>query len=187
MTRTRHTAPNCGVEPIFDELLVERHLGSRENKRYDKMEIQKGGEDKDAFSNRVRSAINAVLHSHTSSNGTPTDSIHPIQSPGNTNPDTKASHVVLITHGLFIQSALQYLSMFASDANQLFRVPISNTGISTLIIESKSGNGAAAYKVRPLCLNKVEHLTGLKRQRGGIGSLASDPKQARVSDFFRKA
>ena len=35
-----------------------------------------------------------------------------------------------------------------------------------------------------VAVNQTEHLAGLKRQRGGIGSSAHDDKQAKLQAFF---
>lgn len=42
-------------------------------------------------------------------------------------------------------------------------------------------------KLKVIAMNQVEHLEGLVRQKGGIGSSAHDPNQRKVADFFAGA
>ncbi|CAK7240966.1 MAG: hypothetical protein STHCBS139747_002423 [Sporothrix thermara] len=86
--------------------------------------------------------------------------------------------------------------------NQL-RVPWSNTGFLVLHasrLKTKSlsddANGStleakaetsSSVKLRVVSINCTEHLEGLKKTRGGIGSAQFDPKQKTMDSFFGRS
>ena len=46
------------------------------------------------------------------------------------------------------------------------------------------GESLPEMRVKVLATNQVEHLEGLIRQKGGIGSMAHDDKQKGIKEFF---
>lgn len=98
--------------------------------------------------------------------------------------DVISPHVVIITHGLWIRTALEI-------AFGQVRQPFTqNTGIFTLALLDQS---TRALSARPnglnmfglVCQNDTTHLIGLKRQRGGIGSMASDRNQQTLQTLWQ--
>lgn len=59
---------------------------------------------------------------------------------------------------------------------------LSSTGVLPPQLHSDVPTPVLRSKV--LALNQVEHLEGLVRQKGGIGSSAHDPKQRKIQEFF---
>ncbi|OAA57490.1 Histidine phosphatase superfamily, clade-1 [Niveomyces insectorum RCEF 264] len=79
-------------------------------------------------------------------------------------------------------------------------VPWSNTGYLALTVDGTQGGGdeadaevgtapalARGFRVRVTAVNCTDHLQGLKRTRGGIGSAAFDAKQRTMDAFFGPA
>lgn len=89
---------------------------------------------------------------------------------------TQRSHLVIVSHGLWISC---FFDLFL---NSSMRPPFAdNTGLFTVAIEEGSND-----KLTVICANDTSHLTGLKRQRGGIGSSASDKRQKTLGDMWKK-
>jgi broad specificity phosphatase PhoE len=88
-------------------------------------------------------------------------------------------HLVVVTHGLWISAFFkQYLP-------PTLRLPFAdNTGVFTLKVDKECDHPSKSLRV--LCANDVSHLAGLKRQRGGIGSSASDKRQRTLGDMWTK-
>lgn len=85
------------------------------------------------------------------------------------------THLVVVSHGLWISC---FLDLFLDTAT---RLPFAdNTGVFTLAMDQGSSN------LRVVCANDTSHLIGLKRQRGGIGSSASDKRQRTLGDLWKK-
>lgn len=83
------------------------------------------------------------------------------------------AHIVVISHGMWINRFLR--QVLASDGQT--KLPFtSNTGIFTLTFDGRAW--------RLIASNDVSHLVGLKRQRGGIGSSASDKRQRTLESMF---
>jgi broad specificity phosphatase PhoE len=92
-----------------------------------------------------------------------------------TNTGTR-NHLVIVSHGLWLSC---FFDLFLSRS---VRLPFAdNTGTYTLAMEA----GSTTLKV--VCANDTSHLIGLKRQRGGIGSSASDKKQRTLGDMWKKS
>ena len=90
--------------------------------------------------------------------------------------DDDHHHLVVVTHGLWISS---FMDMFLRRGEHVTFA--DNTGIFTLALDS-----ATSSTFRVVCANDTSHLIGVKRQRGGIGSSASDKKQRRLADMWVK-
>lgn len=91
------------------------------------------------------------------------------------------NHLVVVTHGLWISA---FFNLFLS--SNTMRFPFAdNTGIFTFAIDGRY-KYPAKLQYRIICVNNVSHLTGLKRQRGGIGSSASDKRQRTLGDMWTK-
>jgi broad specificity phosphatase PhoE len=89
------------------------------------------------------------------------------------------NHLVVVTHGLWISA---FFKLFLPNTT---RLPFAdNTGIFTLAISDDYKYPAKLTRV--VCANDTSHLAGLKRQRGGIGSSASDKKQRTLGDMWTK-
>lgn len=83
-------------------------------------------------------------------------------------------HIVVVSHGMWINKFLRLV--LPPDAQT--QLPFtSNTGIFTLSCDGQVW--------RLLVSNDTSHLIGLKRQRGGIGSSASDKKQRTLDTMLR--
>ncbi|MCO5598649.1 hypothetical protein L7F22_052746 [Adiantum nelumboides] len=100
--------------------------------------------------------------------------------------DTIPPHLIVITHGLWIRTALEI-------AFGQVRQPFTqNTGIFTLALLDQS---TRALSARPEGLNlfglvsqnDTTHLIGLKRQRGGIGNMASDRNQQTLQQVWQSS
>lgn len=119
------------------------------------------------------------------------------------------SAIVIVAHGIILNVLLKaILSKYAAD--ELSRLASlgdgqrrsehlaawSNTGYLEIIVEKKATRAVEAgtkdaaqlpLKLRVTALNCVEHLQGLKKTRGGIGSAKFDKKQQTMDSFFSKA
>lgn len=98
--------------------------------------------------------------------------------------DSIPPHIIVITHGLWIRTALEI-------AFGQVRQPFTqNTGVFTLALLDRP---TRALSVRPEGLNlfglvsqnDTTHLIGLKRQRGGIGNMASDRNQQTLQQVWQ--
>lgn len=90
---------------------------------------------------------------------------------------------MLFAHGIFLSEMLYGLKR-SEDPSLTFAkgAGYTNTGFTKLEISLLPGK--AAFKVKILAFNQVEHLEGLTKQKGGIGSLGFDPNQKKIQDFF---
>jgi broad specificity phosphatase PhoE len=89
------------------------------------------------------------------------------------------NHIVVVTHGLWISA---FFKEFLDDS---VRLPFAdNTGIFTLAVTRRLDQSPLKFQV--ICANDTSHLAGLKRQRGGIGSSASDKRQRKLGDMWTK-
>lgn len=87
------------------------------------------------------------------------------------------SHIVTVTHGLWIASFFEHF------LGKTVRLPFAdNTGVFTLSIEGSR----LPFTLHVVCANDTSHLAGIKRQRGGIGSSASDKRQRTLADIWSK-
>lgn len=84
--------------------------------------------------------------------------------------------IIVVSHGLFLL--------------RLYYILVSRLLISLPPTPSWSNTGCTQITVRiglPTLvtdINSIQHLTGLKRTRAGVGSSQYDPKQKKVSEFF---
>jgi broad specificity phosphatase PhoE len=96
------------------------------------------------------------------------------------NQSKESTHLVVITHGLWLSF------FFTKFLKNMKHLPFAdNTGIFTIATE-KSHKDSSYGKFRIVCANNTSHLAGTKRQRGGIGSSASDKKQRTLGDMWPK-
>jgi len=61
----------------------------------------------------------------------------------------------------------------------------SNTGYLEANITADASSTDKNVQMRVVKINSVEHLTGLRRTRGGIGSAKFDAKQKAMTSFFK--
>jgi len=119
----------------------------------------------------------------------------------------QASHVLVVAHGIFIAELLRELVRRRSGgANENPRFSgLVNTGWTRIVlglegetldqVENEAVTTPSAPPVlaepptytlfvKVIAINQAPHLTGLKRQRGGIGSSTYDGKQRTLRDFL---
>lgn len=121
----------------------------------------------------------------------------PSPSPSPAPSPSSETHVVLVTHGLWIST---FLSLFLPHPSNQFVPFASNTGIFTLGLAPSLSSSSPIptslpaslqqpqLKPSPLILlrtNDTTHLRSVKRQKGGIGSTAHDEKQRKLDSFFK--
>ncbi|KAJ3887255.1 phosphoglycerate mutase [Lentinula edodes] len=101
------------------------------------------------------------------------------------------SHVAVVSHGLFIREIVDalYRRGFGSEGLLNNHRGLSNTGWTKVIVNVKrsiipTSSPSLDLSVRITAINEHEHLDNLVRQKGGIGSLAHDPKQKDIRGFF---
>ncbi|EFX06346.1 phosphoglycerate mutase family protein [Grosmannia clavigera kw1407] len=93
--------------------------------------------------------------------------------------------VVVVSHGIFLGVLLSVLlQRFASSSLPAAPVSWSNTGYVELAVGRRQQQDV---ELAVTAVNNVEHLQGLRKTRGGIGSSAFDAKQQTVDSFFRPA
>ncbi|CCG81526.1 Putative uncharacterized protein [Taphrina deformans PYCC 5710] len=170
-----------GKEPIVSPLLREQDLGWREGKSFKDGDrtaannqsalIADPGESKDDMDKRASDFIQKFLKCHLKTH-TKRPSL-PDPSTSGTNPE---SVITVVSHGLFLLRLYYQLTNYLS-INLAPSPSWSNTGCTTIRIAD------AVATVTDV--NSVEHLQGLKRTRGGVGSSQYDTKQKKVSDFFQ--
>ncbi len=140
----------------------------------------------------------------SSSEGTPVEE-NPFATPSTqSTPSARTPdvHIILVSHGLWIST---FFGLFAGpEARPSFA---ANTGMFTIELSepgsrlgrvlpnafggpapaSRSGSGSDAARlpsIRLVVTNDVSHLTGVKRQKGGISNMPDDGKQSKLSSFF---
>jgi len=60
------------------------------------------------------------------------------------------------------------------------------TPFLSLAVPTDMGKSLTGWSMTILAVNSRDHLTGLKRTRGGVGSARHDPSQQSISSFFNK-
>lgn len=150
------------IELVARPALEEKSFGKRENCRGG-LHVAgfpigtKPAEDPIQWRKRVREEGNAILQMLKASD------------------DEQPAHLLVITHGLWISC---FMDQFLSNG---VRVSFAdNTGIFTLSLIKDSAS------LIVICANDTAHLVGLKRQKGGIGSSASDKRQRNLADMWTK-
>lgn len=104
-------------------------------------------------------------------------------------------HLAVVSHGLCISELVAALVRMDADGYGQGRDyrGLLNTAWTRVTIGVKGEDSGSAPNtvdrstplvVRVTHLNQHDHLAGLKRQKGGIGSTAYDPKQQDIRDFF---
>ncbi|KAJ5664151.1 hypothetical protein N7507_004882 [Penicillium longicatenatum] len=123
------------------------------------------------------------------------------------------SNIAVVSHGVFLRILWNRLvdlfdpmdiSLATGDASRdrgpaaLFSPSWSNTGYMTLFIqpaqESQEGITSSSrtdallngWAMKIVAVDNKEHLAGLHRTRGGIGSAVHDSRQKRIDHFFKR-
>ena len=116
-------------------------------------------------------------------------------------------HIILVSHGLWI-STFFFLFLgpdskpaFAANTGQ-FTIELSEgaragdldgffTSSKTAVAapdptpkSASTRSSSALPRIRMIITNELQHLSGVKRQRGGIGRLPEDGRQPKLSSFF---
>ncbi|KAJ7212064.1 phosphoglycerate mutase-like protein [Mycena pura] len=101
-------------------------------------------------------------------------------------------HVVVVSHGIFIKEALRALVKYDStvDTTLCDSQWLRNTGWARVVIGIKgdepisSQDSLPPLRVQLTHFNQCDHLTSVKRQRGGIGRESYDARQKDIRRFF---
>ncbi|KAH9457019.1 hypothetical protein MJO29_011002 [Puccinia striiformis f. sp. tritici] len=111
----------------------------------------------------------------------------------NNNPNMKEEedqdiHFCIVSHGIFLIEFLTVLKNLYQKTQGASTNPehFSNTGWERIKLTRNFADGQPEERVKyeAVASNVVSHLDGLKRQPGGIGNLAWDPKQSKIDSFF---
>ncbi|POW02965.1 hypothetical protein PSTT_11424 [Puccinia striiformis] len=110
----------------------------------------------------------------------------------NNNPNMKEEkikiHFCIVSHGIFLIEFLTVLKNLYQKTQGASTNPehFSNTGWERIKLTRNFVDGQPEERVKyeAVASNVVSHLDGLKRQPGGIGNLAWDPKQSKIDSFF---
>lgn len=171
--------------------LREKHFGSGEGQKFGARssgEAHVGAEDHDSMRVRAERFVDEYLA--------------PIFACVDEEPDGSAESVVVVAHGIIlgvlartIRAAGNFGTLGPSPEDQL-QFSWSNTGyVEIHIAPSASLHGTASKDAAPtvkwpnlflktVAVNCTDHLHGLKKTRGGIGSTKFDEKQKTLSAFF---
>ncbi|CAB4390657.1 phosphoglycerate mutase-like protein [Rhizophagus irregularis] len=98
-------------------------------------------------------------------------------------------HILIVSHSIFINEILNALLIHKTilrNQQQWQFIPLHNTSIFTIKIHTFDDHEQEPLHVEIIRNNYIEHLRGLVRQQGGIGSAIYDPKQKKISSFFQK-
>jgi len=103
-------------------------------------------------------------------------------------------HVAVVSHGLCISQMIsELLKMNAEHHEERDYRGLSNTAWTRVVIDiegAREGQPIDVDKERPLLfmgvtdVNRHSHTDNIRRQKGGIGSAAYDPKQKEIMAFF---
>ncbi|KAA1135843.1 hypothetical protein PGTUg99_029476 [Puccinia graminis f. sp. tritici] len=101
----------------------------------------------------------------------------------------KAVHFCIVSHGIFLSELIAYLKAFVEPSGGSSNPEhFSNTGWERINL---TWNWTADHhqplelvSLKKLHSNVTQHLTGLKRQPGGIGNAPWDPNQSKLDAFF---
>ncbi|PSR70465.1 hypothetical protein PHLCEN_2v13616 [Hermanssonia centrifuga] len=108
----------------------------------------------------------------------------------------KGIHIALVSHGLCISELVPALLKKDASGQHIGRDyrGLLNTAWTRVVLDVKgskegeplefSDNALPPLEVRVVAFNSSEHLEKVKRQHGGIGSAAYDPKQQDIRAFF---
>ncbi|KAH8161642.1 hypothetical protein CIB48_g6599 [Xylaria polymorpha] len=165
------------------EELREKDFGSSEGKKFGIRESEDGSES--SVSMRLR--IDRFLDHHLS----PT--IDQLAAENAT--------VVVVAHGIILGVLLKALlsryppkstssTLMGERSGSEYLAPWSNTGVLQASLEPSSNNvallldSAKMIHMKVELTNNVDHLQGLKKTRGGIGSAKFDSRQRTMDSFF---
>ncbi|CAI2180641.1 19595_t:CDS:2 [Funneliformis geosporum] len=98
-------------------------------------------------------------------------------------------HILIVSHSIFINEFLNALLTHKTLLHQQQPwqfVPLHNTSIYTIRVHPCDDYQQEPLRIEVIRNNYLEHLNGLIRQQGGIGSAAYDIKQKKISSFFQK-
>lgn len=167
--------------------LREKDFGSSEGKRFGSRSSEKAGtatrsdaETRDTMTIRVDRFIHAYL--------APSLEQHPAEK----------SSILVVSHGIILNVLLgRILSRFPARVNSIapsastdtsseYHTTWSNTGcLQALVDVSKAPvSSPKSFSILVQFTNNVDHLNGLKKTRGGIGSAKFDSRQRTMDSFF---
>ncbi|KAF6817738.1 phosphoglycerate mutase family protein [Colletotrichum sojae] len=103
--------------------------------------------------------------------------------------------IVVVAHGIILGVLARVLQSegefgtVSSRADDRPSLAWSNTGFVEMVISPSASTGSAAAKwpnlsLQTVAVNCTDHLQGLRKTRGGIGSAKFDEKQKTLSAFF---
>ncbi|GAW13228.1 hypothetical protein ANO14919_026080 [Xylariales sp. No.14919] len=108
--------------------------------------------------------------------------------------------VVVVSHGIILNVLLKALlsryppkspsPLIAGRSDPEYLAPWSNTGVLQIRLERAESNashqlhGVKTIRCMVEHINNVDHLEGLKKTRGGIGSAKFDSRQRTMDSFF---
>lgn len=104
-------------------------------------------------------------------------------------------HVAVVSHGVFIKEALRALVKYDDtiDITVCDSQWLRNTGWARVVVGIKGDEPISSQDSLPPLraqlthFNQCDHLTCVKRQRGGIGRESHDPLQKDIRRFFDQA
>jgi len=93
-------------------------------------------------------------------------------------------HVAIVSHGIMIRELIAAILRHYEAGQELLDARLfegmRNTAWTRLVIEE----GPSGVKLHFEKINEYQHLSGVKRQKGGIGSSGYDPNQKDIRNFF---
>lgn len=198
------------MTPILTSDLRERDFGSLEGVRIQSANRERGS----ARSTNVQSDGSTYIESETviSMRQRATSFLHEHFLPLLFDHSGTDSNIAIVSHGVFLRALWNRLvdlfdpmniSLTTGDASQdhgpaaLFSPSWSNTGFMTLLIQPNQvtqlqNSGASTdallndWAMKIVAVDSKEHLAGLHRTRGGIGSAIHDTRQKRIDQFFKR-
>ncbi|RYC60143.1 hypothetical protein CHU98_g6076 [Xylaria longipes] len=177
---------SVALDVIRVEELREKDFGSSEGKKFRKRE----NDDDSELHISMCLRINRFLDHHLS--------------PIIDQPAAENAAVVVVSHGVILNVLLKALlsryplksassPLMGERLSSEYLAPWSNTGVLQASLEPSSSNASpqlhSAKKVhmKVELTNNVDHLQGLKKTGGGIGSAKFDSKQRTMDSFFASA
>ncbi|KAG7072005.1 phosphoglycerate mutase [Colletotrichum scovillei] len=192
-----------GVAPLQLAELREKHFGTGEGQRFGARssgERHEGAEDHDSMRVRAERFVNEYLAPLFACVEGERDEEQEGASSG-------TESIIIVAHGIILGVLARVLlaagnfgSLATGTSDQQQRFSWSNTGYLLIHIKSmpavdakepaglRSGTQEPKWphlKLEIVEVNCIEHLRGLKKTRGGIGSAKFDEKQKTLSAFFK--
>ncbi|KAJ8109442.1 hypothetical protein ONZ43_g6134 [Nemania bipapillata] len=184
-THDGNSTPLVKLDVIRIQDLREKDFGSSEGKKFGAKEKDDGSESPES----MRKRIDRFFDQHLS------PIIGQLAAEGAT--------VVVVSHGIILNVLLKALlsryppksasSLIGDRPGSEHLAPWSNTGVLQAIIEpldnctSPHMDGAKTIHMLVEHTNNLDHLQGLKKTRGGIGSAKFDSRQRTMDSFFASA